>query len=71
MKAQETEIWPYLHLFSKPDKNGDILWLQIIKEGLKMRGIDAGYCRKPVISALPEDTVKRLKDTLIHYGYIK
>ena len=71
MKAQETEIWPYLHLFSKPDKNGDILWLQIIKEGLKMRGVDAGYCRKPVISALPEDTVKRLKDTLIHYGYIK
>lgn len=70
MKAQEEEVWPYLHLFSKPDSNGDILWLQIIKEGLKMRGVDAGYCRKPVFSDLPEETVIRLKDTLRHFGYL-
>lgn len=70
MKAQEEEVWPYLHLFSKPDSNGDILWLQIIKEGLKLRGVDAGYCRKPVSDGLPEETVVRLKDTLKHYGYL-
>ena len=54
MKAQEEKVFPYLHLFSQPDSNGDILWLHIIKEGLKLRGIDAGYCRKPVISDLPK-----------------
>lgn len=70
MKAQEERVWPYLHLFSKPDSNGDILWLQILKEGLKMRGVDAGYCRLPVFSNLPEETVVRLKETLRHFGYI-
>ena len=70
MKAQEEEVWPYLHLFSKPDSNGDILWLQIIKEGLKLRGVDAGYCRKPVFSDLPDETIVRLKDTLKHFGYL-
>lgn len=70
MKAHEEKIWPYLHLFSEPDSNGDVLWLQIIKEGLKLRGIDAGYCRKPVLSELPAETMKRLKDTLKHYGYL-
>ena len=70
MKAQAEKVWPYLHLFSKPDSNGDILWLQIIKEGLKLRGIDGGYCRKPVISELPAETMDRLKATLKHYGYI-
>ena len=53
MKAHEEKIWPYLHLFAQPDSNGEVLWLQIIKEGLKLRGIDAGYCRKPVLSELP------------------
>ena len=70
MKAQEELVWPYLHLFMKPDSRGDILWLQIIKEGLKMRGIDAGYCRKPVISELPEETRQILKNTLKQYGYV-
>ncbi len=70
MKAQEEKVWPYLHLFSVPDSNGDILWLQIIKEGLKLRGIDGGYCRKPVISELPKETMDRLKATLKHFGYI-
>ncbi len=70
MKAHEEKIWPYLHLFAQPDSNGEVLWLQIIKEGLKLRGIDAGYCRKPVLSELPEETMIRLKNTLKHYGYI-
>jgi len=70
MKAHTELIRPYLHLFSEADSNGDVLWLQIIKEGLKLRGIDAGYCRKPVLSELPDETVKRLRDTLKHYGYI-
>ena len=70
MKAQEEKVWPYLHLFSVPDSNGDILWLQIIKEGLKLRGIDGGYCRKPVISELPEENMIRLKKVLKHFGYI-
>ena len=70
MKAHTEKIRPYLHLFSKPDSNGDILWLQIIKEGLKLRGVDAGYCRKPVLSELPEETMERLKDTLKFYGYL-
>ena len=70
MKAHEEKIWPYLHLFSEADSNGDVLWLQIIKEGLKLRGVDAGYCRKPVLSELPQETMDRLKATLKHYGYI-
>ena len=70
MKAQTELVRPYLHLFMKGDSNGDILWLQIIKEGLKLRGIDGGYCRKPVFSELPEETMIRLKDTLRAYGYI-
>ncbi len=70
MEAQEKLLWPYLHLFMEPDSNGEILWLQIIKEGLKLRGVDAGYCRKPVTSDLPAETVKRLKDTLKLYGHI-
>ena len=70
MAAHTKLIRPYLHLFSEADSNGDVLWLQIIKEGLKLRGVDAGYCRKPVLSELPEETMTRLKDTLKHYGYI-
>lgn len=70
MKDHTEKIRPYLHLFSEADSNGDVLWLQIIKEGLKLRGVDAGYCRKPVFSKLPDETMKRLKDTLKEYGYL-
>lgn len=70
MQAQEKLVWPYLPLFTEADSNGDVLWLQIIKEGLKLRGVDAGYCRRPVLSELPEEDMKRLKDTLKHYGYL-
>ena len=45
-------------------------WLQIIKEGLKLRGVDAGYCRKPVISELPADVHKALEAVLKEYGYL-
>ena len=70
MKAQEELVWPYLPLFTEADSNGDVLWLQIIKEGLKLRGVDAGYCRKPVISELPAEDMERLKKVLKHFGYI-
>lgn len=70
MKAQEELVWPYLPLFTEADSNGDVLWLQIIKEGLKLRGVDAGYCRKPVISELPAEDIDRLKKVLKHYNYI-
>ena len=70
MEAHTKEIRPYLPLFSEADSNGDVLWLQIIKEGLKLRGVDAGYCRRPVLSELPEETMVRLKDILKGYGYL-
>ena len=70
MKAHTELIRPYLHLFSEADSNGNVLWLQIIKEGLKLRGVDAGYCRKPVLSELPDETMDRLKATLKEYGYL-
>ena len=69
-KAQEELVWPYLPLFTEADSNGDVLWLQIIKEGLKLRGVDAGFCRKPVISELPAEDMERLKKVLKHFGYI-
>ncbi len=71
MAADFKEIRPYLDLFIKPTKEGlPTPWLQIIKEGLKMRGIDAGYCRKPVISELPGDVLEKLKEVLRQYGYL-
>lgn len=44
-------------------------WLQILKTGMKMRGVDAGYCRKP-IQELPSDVMLLLKSILREYGYI-
>lgn len=71
MKAHFEKIRPYLPLFTKPTAEGlPTPWLQIIKEGLKLRGIDAGYCRKPVISELPRDVMENLKAVLKGYGYI-
>ena len=52
------------------DSNGDVLWLQMIKIGLKMRGVNAGYCRKPVINGLPQEDMDRLTAALKHYNYI-
>ena len=71
MKYHFEKIRPYLPLFTKPCSNGmPAPWLQIIKEGMKLRGVDAGYCRKPVISELPSDVKTALKTTLKEYGYL-
>lgn len=71
MKAHFEKARPYLPLFTKPTATGmPTPWLQIIKEGMKLRGVDAGYCRKPVISELPADVMKALKETLKAYGYL-
>ena len=71
MKAHFALIRPYLPLFTKPTAEGmPTPWLQIIKEGLKLRGVDAGYCRKPVISELPADVMASLKTVLKEYGYL-
>lgn len=65
------KIRPYLPLFTKPTAAGlPTPWLQIIKEGLKLRGVDAGYSRKPVISELPIDVKEHLKAVLTEYGYL-
>lgn len=71
MAAHFEKVRPYLPLFTKPTSTGlPTPWLQIIKAGLKLRGVDAGFCRKPVISELPADVVATLKATLKEYGYL-
>lgn len=71
MKAHFEEVRPYLPLFTKPTAAGlPTPWLQIIKEGLKLRGVDAGFCRKPVISELPSDVMDNLRRVLKGYGYL-
>ncbi len=71
MKAHFDEVRPYLPLFTKPTAAGlPTPWLQIIKEGLKLRGVDAGFCRKPVISELPSDVMDNLRRVLKGYGYL-
>lgn len=71
MAAHFAKIRPYLPLFTKPTAGGmPTPWLQIIKEGLKLRGVDAGYCRKPVISELPTEVKDHLKAVLREYGYL-
>lgn len=69
-KAHFEKIRPYLPLFMSKTADGmPTPWLLIIKEGLKLRGVDAGYARKPV-GELPPDVMVKLKDTLRSYGYI-
>lgn len=71
MKAHFAKVRPYLPLFTKPTASGlPAPWLQILKEGLKLRGVNAGYCRKPVISELPADVLDNLKAVLKEYGYL-
>lgn len=71
MKYHFAKIRPYLPLFTKPTATGmPSPWLQILKAGMKLRGIDAGYCRRPVISELPADVVVTLKAVLKEYGYL-
>jgi 4-hydroxy-tetrahydrodipicolinate synthase len=71
MSYHFSRIRPYLPLFTKPTAEGmPTPWLQIIKEGMKLRGVDAGFCRKPVISELPSDVMATLKTVLKEYGYL-
>ena len=71
MKYHFDKIRPYLPLFTTPTADGlPTPWLQIIKEGMKLRGVDAGYCRKPAFSELPADVLITLKTVLREYGYM-
>ncbi len=71
MKAHFEKIRPYLPLFLKPTADGmPTPWLQIIKEGMKLRGVNAGYCRRPASSELPKDVLDNLKAVLRYYGYL-
>lgn len=71
LKAHFEKVRPYLPLFTKPTAEGlPTPWLQIIKEGMKLRGVDAGYCRKPVLSELPADVKQNLTTVLKQYGYL-
>ena len=65
-----TKIRPYLPLFlEKTDKGMQTPWLAVLKEGLALRGVNAGIARKPV-QPLPEDFRAKLKKTLGEYGYL-
>ncbi len=64
------KIRPYLPLFTEKTAKGlPTPWLQIIKEGLKLRGINAGVARRPVLP-LPDDCMEKLKNTLKAYNFI-
>ncbi|MBE6779192.1 MAG: dihydrodipicolinate synthase family protein [Ruminococcaceae bacterium] len=64
------KIRPYLPLFTENTAEGlPCPWLSVIKEGLKMRGVDAGVARKPVMG-LPADMVEKVRNTLKAFGHI-
>ncbi|MCB0046374.1 MAG: dihydrodipicolinate synthase family protein [Caldilineaceae bacterium] len=64
------KIRPYLSLFTAPTAAGfPAPWLALFKEGLKLRGVDAGVARKPVQN-IPEDVREKLVTTLRLYGYL-
>jgi 4-hydroxy-tetrahydrodipicolinate synthase len=64
------KIRPYLPLFTENTAKGlPCPWLPVLKEGLKLRGVNAGIARKPVMK-LPDDMMVKLKKTLKEYGHI-
>ena len=64
------KVRPYFPLFLENTAKGlPTPWLMVIKEGLKLRGVNAGVARKPVMG-LPEDMKAKLKKVLTEYGYI-
>jgi 4-hydroxy-tetrahydrodipicolinate synthase len=64
------KIRPYLPLFTESTAKGlPCPWLSVIKEGLKLRGVNAGVARKPVMG-VPDDVMAKLKNTLKEYGHI-
>jgi len=65
------KVRPYLDLFLKPtDKGYPCPWLSLFKEGMRMRGVNAGVARKP-IQPIPPDVRERLRKTLAEYGYLE
>jgi 4-hydroxy-tetrahydrodipicolinate synthase len=69
-KYHMEKIRPYLPLFCEKTKNGyPAPWLSIFKEGMKMRDINAGIARKPVMR-IPDDVKIRLEKCLKNYGYL-
>lgn len=69
-KYHMEKIRPYLPLFTKPTADGyPAPWLSIIKEGLKLRGVNGGVARKPVMG-VPSDVMGNLKKTLKDYGHL-
>lgn len=69
-KYHMEKIRPYLPLFTKPTADGyPAPWLSILKEGLKLRGVNAGVARKPVMG-VPDDAMANLKKTLKDYGHL-
>lgn len=64
------KVRPYLPLFTERTAKGlPCPWLAVIKEGLKLRGVNAGVARKPVMR-LPDDMIAKVKKVLKQYGYI-
>lgn len=64
------KVRPYLPLFTENTAKGlPCPWLSVIKEGLKLRGVNAGVARKPVMR-LPDDVMAKLKKVLKEYGHI-
>lgn len=69
-KYHMEKIRPYLPLFTKQTAAGyPSPWLSVIKEGLKLRGVNAGVARKPVLG-VPDDVMANLKETLKKYGHL-
>ena len=66
-----SKIRPYLPLFTKKTSKGQgTPWLAVIKEGLKLRGVNAGAARKPVLPC-PEEFKELIVKTLKEYGHIE
>jgi len=64
------KIRSYLPLFlDKTAKGMQTPWLAVLKEGLALRGVNAGVARKPV-QPLPEDFKAKLKKTLREFGHL-
>ena len=60
----------YLPIFTTNTAEGyPAPWLSIFKEGLKLRGIDDGVTRRPVMS-VPDEIMTKLKKLLKEYGHI-
>jgi 4-hydroxy-tetrahydrodipicolinate synthase len=70
-KYHMEKIRPYLPLFTEKTADGyPAPWLSIFKEGMKLRGVDAGVARKPVLG-VPPDVMQKLKKVLKDYGHIQ